>query len=209
MKTITLTLAAFLLLTSTTFSQGAKTSFKDPRDGQVYGIKKVGNLTWMKQNLGYDMRDDSICYDDDDEWCSELGMLYTFDGALKACPIGWRLPTDADWMDLEKALGMPQNQLMVDGYSTTRGYREGLMLQVGGNSGLDFKISGFATFSKGVPKFDGIEGDRPRSYFWTSTTRNVNGQRNVYRRRIEANNGMIYRFMNSDAGYAVAVRCVQ
>ena len=200
-----------LMLSASGFSQkpSVKTSFKDPRDGQVYGIKKVGNLTWMKENLRYDMRDDSICFDDDDEACAELGMLYTFNGALKACPAGWRLPSDNDWMDLERALGMPQNQLMVDGYSSTRGYREGLMLQVGGNSGLEFKISGFATFSNGEAKFDGIEGDRPRSYFWTATGRTINGQRNVYRRRIEANNGMIYRFANPEAGYAVSVRCVQ
>lgn len=187
----------------------AKTSFKDPRDGQVYGIKKLGNLTWMKENLRYDMRDDSVCFDDDDEACAELGMLYTFNGAMKACPAGWRLPSDNDWLDLEKALGMPQNQLMVDGYSTSRGYREGLMLQVGGNSGLDFKISGFATMDDEGYSFDGRGDDRPRSYFWTSTAKNINGQRNVYRRRIEANNGMIYRFANPAEGYLVSVRCVQ
>ena len=201
----------FLLVAGIAAAQkpSAKTSIKDTRDGQVYGIKKVGNLTWMKENLRYDFPDESWCYDDEEEACSELGMLYTYNGALKACPTGWRLPTDNDWMDLEKALGMPQNQLMVDGYSTARGYREGLMLQVGGNSGLEFNISGFATFSKGVAKFDGIEGDRPRSYFWTATSRTINRQRNVYRRRIEANQGMIYRFSNPEAGYAVSVRCVQ
>ncbi|MEQ1923319.1 MAG: FISUMP domain-containing protein [Pyrinomonadaceae bacterium] len=209
MKTITIFIGAFLLLTSVAFAQGAKASFKDPRDGQVYGVKKVGNLTWMKQNLGYDMRDDSICYDDDDEWCSELGMLYTFDGALKACPIGWRLPTDADWMDLEKALGMPQNQLTVDGYSTQRGTNEGQKLKVGGSSGLEFKISGFATLGGDGPSFGGINDDRPRSYFWTATSRTVKGQTNAYRRRIEAKNGNIFRFSNPTAGYAVSVRCVQ
>ncbi len=186
-----------------------KTSFKDPRDGQVYGIKRIGNLTWMKENLRFDAPAGSLCFDNDDVSCSDLGMLFTYDAALKACPAGWRLPTDNDWMDLEKALGMPQNQLMVDGYNETRGYREGLMLQVGGNSGLEFKISGFATFGKNGATFDGIGGDRQRSYFWTSTAKNINGQRNVYRRRIEANNGMIYRFLNPEAGYAVSVRCVQ
>lgn len=187
----------------------AKTTLIDKRDGQEYGVKKLGNLTWMKENLRYDMRDDSVCFDDDDEACGELGMLYTFNGAMKACPTGWRLPSDNDWLDLEKALGMPQNQLMVDGYTAARGYREGLMLQVGGNSGLDFKISGFATLSDEGYEFDGRGDDRPRSYFWTSTAKNINGQRNVYRRRIEANNGMIYRFANPAEGYLVSVRCVQ
>ncbi len=36
----------------------AKTTFKDPRDGQVYGVKRVGNLTWMKENLRYDFPDE-------------------------------------------------------------------------------------------------------------------------------------------------------
>ncbi len=211
MKRTIAMISTVLVFVGSTLAQkpSVRTSFRDTRDGQVYGIKKIGNLTWMKENLRYDMRDDSICYDDDDEACAELGMLYKFDGALKACPALWRLPTDNDWMDLEKALGMPQKQLMIDGYTSTRGYREGLMLQVGGRSGLEFKISGFATFGKNGATFDGIEGERPRSYFWTATARTIKGQRNVYRRRIEANNGMIYRFTNPEAGYAVSVRCVQ
>ena len=51
----------FLLVAGIAAAQkpSAKTSFKDTRDGQVYGIKKLGNLTWMKENLRYDMRDDS------------------------------------------------------------------------------------------------------------------------------------------------------
>jgi uncharacterized protein (TIGR02145 family) len=186
----------------------AKTSFRDARDGQVYGIAKVGNLTWMKENMRYDMRDESVCYDDDDVNCEELGMLYTYAGAWKACPTGWRLPSDNDWMDLERALGMPQNQLMIDGYSTPRGNQSG-MLKVGGNSGLDFKISGFAILGDGDPQFDGITDDRPRSYFWTSNWRDINGERNAVRRRIEAKNGSIFRFTNPVAGYAVSVRCVR
>ncbi|MBP7415796.1 MAG: hypothetical protein KA831_04015 [Pyrinomonadaceae bacterium] len=212
MKHIILIIAAGLFFTAAAFAQGvgqeAKSSFKDKRDGQVYGIKKVGTLTWMKENLRYDYPDESWCYDDEEQACAELGMLYTFEAARKACPVGWRLPTDADWMDLEKALGMPQNQLTIDGYGTPRG-NEGQKLKTGGSSGLEFKISGFATISDGAATFDGIDGDRPRSYFWTATSRTVKGQINAYRRRIEAKNGNIFRFSNPAAGYAVAVRCVQ
>ncbi len=187
----------------------AKTSFTDPRDGQVYGIKKVGNLTWMKENLRFDVPDDSWCFDDDEENCAELGRLYTFQAALKACPVGWRLPTDNDWLDLEKALGMAQNQWLVDGYNINRGGGVGQKLKVGGSSGLDFKISGFASVGGGEPEFDGIDDDRPRSYFWTATRSIANNQTIAFRRRIEANNGNIYRFRNPTEGYAVSVRCVQ
>ncbi len=186
----------------------AKTSFRDARDGQVYGIAKVGNLTWMKENMRYDMRDESVCYDDDDENCAELGMLYTYAGAWKACPAGWRLPSDNDWMDLERALGMTQSQLMIDGYGKPRGTISNF-LKVGGSSGLNFKISGFAAIRDGEATYDGITDDRPRSYFWTATWRDANGTRSAIRRSIEAKNGSIFRFTNPVAGYAVSVRCVQ
>jgi hypothetical protein len=74
---------------------------------------------------------------------------------------------------------------------------------------LEFKISGFAFINNGNAEFDGIDDDRPRSYFWTASSKNVNGQTLALRRRIEAKNGNIYRFGNPTAGYAVAVRCVQ
>lgn len=213
MKNIIVTITAVLLFASAAIAQGggqsAKTSFKDPRDGNVYGIKKVGNLTWMKENLRYDYLYESFCYNDENKSCAEFGMLYTFEAAKESCPAGWRLPTDNDWMDLETALGMPQNQLMIDGYSTQRGSNEGQKLKVGGSSGLEFKISGFATVTEDSAAFDGIGGDRPRSYFWTATSKTVNRKTVAYRRRIEAKNGTIFRFSNPAAGYAVAVRCVQ
>ncbi len=184
--------------------------FTDPRDGQVYGIKKSGNLTWMKENLRFNIPDESWCFDNEDENCAELGRLYTFEAALEACPAGWRLPSDNDWLDLEKALGMPPNQLMFDGYSTARGGNAGQKLKAGGSSGLEFKISGFAYINNSEPEFKGIDDDnRPRSYFWTATNRTVNGQTVAYRRRIEAKNGSIFRFRNPTEGYAVSVRCVK
>ncbi len=186
-----------------------KTSFTDPRDGQVYGIKKLGNLTWMKENLRFNFPNASWCFDDDDENCAELGRLYTFQAALKACPAGWRLPGDNDWLDLEKALGMPQSQWLIDGYVIARGGSVGQKLKSGGSSGLEFKISGYASIGNGDPQFDGIDNDRPRSYFWTSTSKTVNNQTVAFRRRIEANNNSIFRFSNPAKGYAVSVRCVQ
>lgn len=186
-----------------------KNSFTDPRDGQVYGIKKLGNLTWMKENLRFAIPDDSWCFDDDDANCASLGRLYTFEAARQACPEGWRLPNDVDWLDLEKALGLAENQLMVDGYNTARGRNEAQRLKAGGSSELEFKISGFARIGDGEPEFDGISDDRPRSYFWTATSQTVNGRTVAVRRRIEAKSGHIFRFRNPTEGFAISVRCVQ
>jgi uncharacterized protein (TIGR02145 family) len=184
-------------------------SFTDPRDSEVYGIKKVGSLTWMTDNLRFEVPNASWCFDDDEGNCAVLGRLYTFQAALKACPAGWRLPGDNDWLDLERALGLPQEQLMIDDYNAARGSSIGQKLKTGGSSGLEFKISGYAFVNNGTPEFDGIEDDRPRSYFWTSSSKNVNGQTFALRRRIEAKNGNIYRFGNPTGGYAVSVRCVR
>jgi hypothetical protein len=82
-------------------------------------------------------------------------------------------------------------------------------LKVGGSSELAFKISGYVYTGDDSPKFDGIGGTRPRSYFWTATSQTVNGETVAYRRRVEAQNGYIFRFRNPTEGYAVAVRCVQ
>ena len=186
-----------------------KTSFTDPRDGQVYGTRKLGDLTWMKENLRFSFPNSSWCYENEAKNCTELGRLYTFQAALKSCPAGWRLPSDNDWLDLEKALGLPQDQWLIDDYNAARGSVVGQKLKAGGSSGLEFKISGYAFIENGDPEFDGIGGDRPRSYFWTATSKTVNSKTTAFRRRIEKNNNSIFRFSNPTDGYAVAVRCVQ
>ncbi|WP_409013066.1 FISUMP domain-containing protein [Dyadobacter sp. SG02] len=35
----------------------------------------------------------------------EFGLLYTWESAKKACPIGWHLPTDTEWATLVGQFG--------------------------------------------------------------------------------------------------------
>ena len=71
----------------------------DSRDGQAYMTMKIGNQVWMAENLNYEMAD-SYCYDDRTSNCSKYGRLYTWDAAMKACPLGWHLPTQNEWKTL-------------------------------------------------------------------------------------------------------------
>ena len=80
-------------------------NFVDKRDKQVYKVKEIGGLNWFVENLNYNDKDGSMCYDRDDANCKAFGRLYTQEAAKTACPAGYRLATDADWKKLEEHAG--------------------------------------------------------------------------------------------------------
>lgn len=95
-------------------------SFTDTRDGQVYRTVSIGANTWMAQNLNYSGNGKiGTCYG-----CSKYGRLYTWAEALGSnsvsyynshilsptlpaqgvCPIGWHIPSDAEWTSMLKVV---------------------------------------------------------------------------------------------------------
>jgi len=77
----------------------------DKRDNRAYSIIKIGNQTWLAENLKYDMQNDSKAYDNDEANVEKYGRLYNKNGAFKACPEGWRIPTTVDWRELIRHIG--------------------------------------------------------------------------------------------------------
>jgi len=66
-----------------------------------YPCTRVNNQVWMAQNLELD--DTGIRYLRRVK--EGYGKLYNWDMAMKACPVGWKLPSDEDWQTLINNLG--------------------------------------------------------------------------------------------------------
>lgn len=100
-KIIAITSLSSLLVFIVSFNkaQTDNKNFTDPRDGKVYKTVKIGNQTWMAENLNF-KTPNSWCAE-----CEKLGMLYNFEDAKIACPDGWHLPSVDEWEILIKNLG--------------------------------------------------------------------------------------------------------
>lgn len=60
----------------------------------------IGGTRWFAENLRFRTAD-SRCYEGDEVNCEDHGRLYRLEDALKACPDGWRVPTEEDWRRLK------------------------------------------------------------------------------------------------------------
>ncbi|MCL2688214.1 MAG: hypothetical protein FWE57_00005, partial [Chitinispirillia bacterium] len=98
--------------------------FTDPRDNQRYHTIVIGNQRWFAENLNFS-GSGGVCYDNNPSNCDTYGRLYTWAEAMNlssscnnnscasqvqsnhqgACPVGWRVPSDADWTTLANFVG--------------------------------------------------------------------------------------------------------
>jgi len=107
-----------------------KGTFTDERDGKTYKTVKIGDQTWMAENLNY-KSDGSSCYDNDDSYCEQYGRLYPSEEikTIYVCPDGWRLPNSIEWMTLYKNMGNNLYIGLTDPYEfnmSLGGYRDGV-----------------------------------------------------------------------------------
>lgn len=125
-----------------------------------------------------------------------------------SCPSGWHVPSDAEWMILEKTLGMSDDDLV----------KEGKDLRFSGNVGKKLKSplgwedddilvgqSGFNALPAGlVYKGKAIVLNRT-VYFWTSTTLS---ETNAVYRNFYTGSGMA-RSVKASMKMGLSVRCVK
>jgi len=81
-------------------------------DGRTYRTVVIGDQTWMAENLKYAVSYSQCGYligsdlsNTNTSTCDTYGRLYDWATAKKACPAGWHLPTNEEWMILVNFVG--------------------------------------------------------------------------------------------------------
>ena len=147
MKNILFLLLA-LAASGTLFAQQTGT-FTDSRDGHVYKTIKIGNQTWMAENLAFNIDNESWPLNDDKKNIEYYGNFYKWETALTACPNGWKLPSKTDFEILINHFG-----------DWEKAYKA---LTKNGSSGFDALLTGWRGSYGGYPDKDNC------TMFWSAT----------------------------------------
>jgi len=140
-----------------------KGSFVDSRDGKKYKTVKVGDETWMAENLNYDAKG-SKCYGNEESNCQKYGRLYDWKTAKSACPGGWRLPTIQKWQTLVDFVG--GDKVAGSRLKASSGWKDW-----GEGNGID--AIGFSALPGGVVRGEFMNGGT-YGYWWSSTSEDSN-----------------------------------
>jgi uncharacterized protein (TIGR02145 family) len=201
------------------------------RNGHVYATVKIGDNWWMAENLRVTVFRDSSdinwveSLEADSVWANQqggactytndtlYGLLYNFKAVSDErgiAPEGWHIATDEEWMELEKEIGMSDDQANKLGWRGTkeaeklaplysRGWPEGSEL-----FGTDeYK---FMALPGGCRLFNGILNTQNNTSFWW-TASSDNAEEGWYR-YMDYNQDRIFR-QHTYKGYGMSVRCVK
>ena len=181
----------------------------DIRDGQEYKIVKIGNQLWTAENMDFYVQGNSWYYNNDSIKNHSIGRFYTFQSAKESCPIGWHLPTDNEWKEMEIQIGLSKND--VDAYNLPGTTEGGKLKAIGfehwNSPNQDATNStGFSALGCGFRNSNGGFGRIGKgTSFWTSTDGN---QDMAWFRSLHNDRGDIHRGYYKKS-FAYNVRCVK
>lgn len=205
-------------------------------EGNTYQTIKIGNQWWMVENLKVTKyRDDtpipqvlladSVVWKEDTLGAYSLndvipgapGLLYnwhTISNARGIAPAGWHVPSDEEWKELEKYLGMTQEEA---DKSNFRGIDEAGKLKSDqkdtwapyGNI-WSTNESGFTALAGNCRMFYGAWGTpsdfRSTGFWWSSTPHT--GTEEAWYRHLDYKKLSIFRYYGPKT-YGFSVRCIK
>lgn len=170
----------------------------DPRDNHTYLTIQISDQIWMAQNLNYETITGSWAYEDNMAYADIYGRLYNWESAESACPSGWHLPSNDEWITLINYLDGPGEA--------------GGKLKENGTS--HWKIpnsyatneSNFSALPGGLRTTDeNYLSKSENAFFWSSSTVNTS---EAYYRKLDFDRASISYGSNSkQIGYSV--RCLK
>jgi uncharacterized protein (TIGR02145 family) len=201
----------------------------DNRDGQIYKTVKIGNQTWMAQNLNFKNYPEGVIVpkDYDDKPLPELyGMLYTWDAAVDSaglfsndakgcgygnscakesgirglCPENWHLPDQSEWDEL------------IAYAESIGGDGEVFQLQSRDSDIWDRATNrtGFSALPTGMYSSVSGLGNKSNTYYWSTTKVYRSGDNEEFKGVISRIMIAAYHYTCSDEhnDYGLSVRCI-
>jgi uncharacterized protein (TIGR02145 family) len=204
-------------------------------DGNIYKTVKIGNQWCMAENLDvthYRNGDLIPELSDSADWVSQTtgayciydngaggliapGLLYSWSVISNpsiVAPAGWHIPSDDEWKQLEKTLGMSQQE--ADKFSWRGSDQADKLKSNDQNDWSEFgdvfstNESGFTALAGSCRLFNSNWGDpglKNTGFWWTSTSFDVSEA--IYR-YLDYKNSNVFR-SHTDQHYGFSIRCVR
>lgn len=201
-------------------------------DGNVYKTIRIGEQWWMAENLRVTrfrngdpvpkivdsaawigFTTGAYCeYDSDGGNVATYGRLYNWYAVADSrtiAPVGWHVPSDAEWKQLELFLGMSQAEADAE---YNRGSDEGGKMKesgtthwIAGNLGAT-NTSGFSGLPGGYRHAEGYYGNLGMYGYWWCSTEFNSGE--AWWRNLFTNSSQVFRY-HFDECFGLSVRCVK
>ena len=171
-------------LYSTHYYEHSRISFRGSKDYEVHPTSDVAAI---------------YCYNDDSIVIARYGMLYTWNAAKDACPVGWHLPSEQEFEKLFLTIGGGDKE------------KAKQSLVIGGSSGFEATFCGclFANFdgnNNDISKFDAMGGVMS---YWSSTERTKRKAKAILIEKEKAMIGSDFHIENYYKGMGFSVRCIK
>lgn len=213
-----------------------ETGFLTDIEGNLYKTIKIGNQWWMAENLRVNRYRDSTeiysvpnyknitwdtitsgancIYNDNINASGRLYNWYAVNDSHMVAPLGWHVPSDDEWKELEQFLGMSQPDADKVNW---RGTHEGEKLKMDGKNVwrpfgdiLPGNESGFSALPANCRIFNGDWGipvDLQSTGFWWTSTENKDNNLAWYR-DLDYKKANVFRFYGPKT-YGFSIRCVK